>query len=304
MSLSPVSLRRPGEIGGGGRRQRHGPLRRPPGRRRDASIRRSIQQNDARPGVQIAELRARPRGRAGPGTDGSAITQQSVGTDADVAARATSRRRSSRTRTIVGSYDTIDVVAHRGAFRGVELGRSRAGSSTSASGLGADVAGRGRASTGRSCRRSVAIRRRRTVTAAAAAADRAAAGTPGRRRQPPITSHRRLRRAWSARGPAGQARRCRRHPARQRPAGRRRAPVPRLPPHPRPVPAQWLHGDIGQLRPLVPTRSSRAERRWTRWTREADVVGPGSGGVVALPYMLGEKTPHQRPGRDAVHSWA
>ena len=70
------------------------------------SIRRSIQQNDARAGVEIEELRSRLAGARVLERTGSAITQQSVGPTLMWLQRH-EREVWARTRTIGGSYDTI-----------------------------------------------------------------------------------------------------------------------------------------------------------------------------------------------------
>jgi xylulokinase len=69
-------------------------------------IRRSIQQNDARAGVEIEELRAQLEGARVLERTGSAITQQSVGPTL-MWLRHHEAEAWSRTRTITGSYDTI-----------------------------------------------------------------------------------------------------------------------------------------------------------------------------------------------------
>ena len=69
-------------------------------------IRRSIQQNDARAGVEIDELRARLAGARILERTGSAITQQSVGPTLMWLKRHEPEAWA-RTRTIAGSYDTI-----------------------------------------------------------------------------------------------------------------------------------------------------------------------------------------------------
>ena len=69
-------------------------------------IRRSIQQNDARAGVEIVELRSRLAGARVLERTGSAITQQSVGPTVMWLQRHEPEVWA-RTRTVAGSYDTI-----------------------------------------------------------------------------------------------------------------------------------------------------------------------------------------------------
>ena len=175
---------------------------------------------------------------------GSAITQQSVGPTLLWLQRHEPEAWA-RTRTVAGSYDTIVAAAHRASGPSSRTGRSRAGSTTSRPGLGAGHPARRPASTRRSCRRSGARTRSSARSrAAAAAATGLRAGTPV-----VAGSADHVASAFAAglvaRGrPARQARRRRRHPAHDGRAARGLAPVPRLPPGARPVPAQRLHGRV------------------------------------------------------------
>ena len=78
-------------------------------------------------------------------------------------------------------------------------------------------------------------------------------------------------------------------------AARRRAALPRLPPGPGAATCRtgaWP-------RPGASSAGSsarwRAARPSTTLDAEAEAAGPGAGGVVALPYLLGEKTPINDP---------
>ena len=83
------------------------------------------------------------------------------------------------------------------------------------------------------------------------------------------------------------------HPRRQRRAAGRRAPLSRRPPRGR-VAAQRLHGHQRQPRSWLAARGRR-RRRWTTLDAEAAATPPGAGGIVCLPYFLGEKTPLHDP---------
>jgi hypothetical protein len=120
----------------------------------------------------------------------------------------------------------------------------------------------------------------------------AGSATTSRPRSPP---------AWCARATCWSARRCGRHPAHDGRTGGRLAAVPRLPPGTGPVPAQRLHGRLWQLHPLVPGPVGR-RRLAGRARPRGRGRGAGAGGVVALPYMLGEKTPLQDPDAGARSS--
>lgn len=256
-------------------------------------IRRSIQQNDARAGVQIEELRAAlPDARVLERT-GSAITQQSVGPTLLWLQRHEPEAWA-RTRTIAGSYDTIvrlltgerSVEANWALESGLydlETG-TWAPDICAASSLDPDLLP--------PIRRPDEIVGR--VTAAAAAETGLATGTPV-----VAGSADHVASAFSAGlsregdllvklGGAGDI----------------------LLTTARPIVDARLFLDFHLVPGLyLPNGCMAASGSFIRWFQnrlaggeslatldaEAEAAGPGAGGVVALPYMLGEKTPIHDP---------
>ncbi len=256
-------------------------------------LRWSIQQNDARSVAEVEELRRRLAGADVLERTGSAITQQSTGPRLLWLAEHEPEVWS-KTRTLMGSYDYIAMrlsgersveanwaletgLLDFAAMRWADDVLEACGGRTGAAPAGAPLR-RGRRR--RDCRR-----RRR---------DRAQDGRAGGRRHGrPYRVHLRLRRARGRR-PARQARRRRRHHARRRRPVRRRTPVPRLPPAAGALRAQRLHGHQRQPDQVVPARVRR--RRRPRAARRRGRAGTARlGGVLCLPYFLGEKTPINDP---------
>lgn len=257
------------------------------------AIRRSIQQNDARAVTEIEELRARLEGAHVLERTGSAITQQSVGPTILWLQRHEPEAWD-RTRSIAGSYDTI--VRMLTGERSVEANWAlESGLYDLATGTWApDVV----AASGLDPALLPPVRRPDeivgTVTAEAAAATGLRAGTPV---------------------VAGSAD----HVASAFAAGLSRegdllvklgGAGDILLSTATPVIDARLFLDF-HLAPglYLPNGCMAASGSFIRWFQaqlaggsplasldaEAEAAGPGAGGVIALPYMLGEKTPIQDP---------
>ncbi len=256
-------------------------------------IRRSIQQNDARAVVEIDELRTRLEGARVLERTGSAITQQSVGPTL-MWLRRHEPEAWSRTRTIAGSYDTIarmlTGVPGVEANWALESGIFDLGTGTWAPDI-ADAAELDPALLPPIRRPADVVG---TVTAAAAAATGLRAGTPV-----VAGSADHVASAFAAGlvregdllvklGGAGDILLTTAEPV-----------------------VDWRLFLDFHLAPglYLPNGCMAASGSFIRWFQaeiaggaslavldaEADAVGPGAGGVIALPYMLGEKTPLQDP---------
>jgi xylulokinase len=257
------------------------------------AIRRSIQQNDARAVTEIDELRTRLEGARVLERTGSAITQQSVGPTVMWLQR-NEQEAWSRTRTIAGSYDTIarmltGVPAVESNWA-LESGLYDLSTGTWAPDI-CEAAGLDPALLPPIRRPADIVG---TVTAAAAAETGLRAGTPV-----VAGSADHVASAFAAGlvregdllvklGGAGDILLTTAEPI-----------------------VDWRLFLDFHLAPglYLPNGCMAASGSFIRWFQaeiaggaplavldaEAEAVGPGAGGVIALPYMLGEKTPLQDP---------